>query len=132
MFASAFGIDEMKIALARNGKIENIIVADQGYQAPDGYTICDNADAAIGDTWDGSVLTKFVHPTNVDGYWNSLRVERDRRLAETDWWSSGDLTMTDEQKAYRQALRDLPATAGEPPIGDEDALAAWPVWPTKP
>ena len=36
-----------------------------------------------------------------------LRAERDRRIEETDWWASSDLTMTDEQAAYRQALRDI-------------------------
>ena len=123
---------KMRIALCKDGKIDNIIVADESYKAPDGYTIVDDADAAIGDLWDGTNLTKPTQPTEADGWLHSLRVERNRRLAETDWWSSADLTMTDEQKAYRQALRDLPATAGAPPVGDEDALAAWPTWPTKP
>ena len=36
-----------------------------------------------------------------------LRVERNRRIASTDWWASSDLTMTAEQIAYRQALRDI-------------------------
>ena len=30
-----------------------------------------------------------------------LRAERNRRIAETDWWASSDLTMTAEQTAYR-------------------------------
>ena len=38
---------------------------------------------------------------------NKLRMYRDIFLAETDWWASSDLTMTDEQIAYRQALRDI-------------------------
>ena len=42
--------------------------------------------------------------------WADLREERDRRLAECDWWASSDLTMSDEQTAYRAALRDFPAT----------------------
>ena len=29
------------------------------------------------------------------------------KLAETDWWASSDLTMTDAQKKYRQDLRDI-------------------------
>ena len=37
----------------------------------------------------------------------ALRAERDRLLAETDWWASSDITMGDEHKAYRQALRDI-------------------------
>lgn len=39
-----------------------------------------------------------------------LREERNQRLAETDWWASSDLTMTAEQTAYRQALRDITET----------------------
>ena len=39
-----------------------------------------------------------------------LRAERNRRLANTDWWASSDLTMTAEQTAYRQALRDITET----------------------
>ena len=51
------------------------------------------------------------------------RIVRDRLLAETDWWSASDLTMTAEQTAYRQALRDIPAQSGFP-----DTVT----WPTKP
>ena len=40
----------------------------------------------------------------------ALRAERNRLLAETDWWASSDLTMTAEQTAYRQALRDITET----------------------
>ena len=39
-----------------------------------------------------------------------LRAERDRKLAETDWWAVADRTMTAEQTAYRQALRDITET----------------------
>jgi len=52
-----------------------------------------------------------------------LRIERDRLIAETDWWVLPDRTPTDEQLAYRQALRDLPANTTDPTN---------PVWPTKP
>ena len=40
-----------------------------------------------------------------------LRVERDRLLTACDWRASSDLTLTDAWKTYRQALRDLPASA---------------------
>jgi len=40
-----------------------------------------------------------------------LRVERDRLLAVCDWRASSDLTLTDNWKTYRQALRDLPVSA---------------------
>jgi|DEB0MinimDraft_6_1074348.scaffolds.fasta_scaffold130256_1 hypothetical protein len=52
-----------------------------------------------------------------------LRSKRNQLLTETDWWAASDRTMTDEQTAYRQALRDLPANTTDP---------ANPVWPTKP
>ena len=52
-----------------------------------------------------------------------VRQERNRLLAETDWWVLPDRTATAEQLAYRQALRDLPANTVDP---------ANPVWPTKP
>ena len=37
----------------------------------------------------------------------ALRKKRNYKLAETDWWASSDLTMTDAQKKYRQDLRDI-------------------------
>jgi hypothetical protein len=41
----------------------------------------------------------------------ALRKERNYKLAETDWWASSDLTMTDAQKKYRQDLRDITKSA---------------------
>lgn len=52
-----------------------------------------------------------------------LREERNKRIAETDWWANSDLTMTAEQTAYRQALRDITDTY----TSLDDV-----VWPTKP
>ena len=52
-----------------------------------------------------------------------LREERNRRLAEVDWWASSDLTMTDAQKKYRTDLRDITKTA----TSLDDVT-----WPTKP
>jgi hypothetical protein len=49
--------------------------------------------------------------------------ERDRLLFVTDWWAASDRTMTAEQTAYRQALRDITDQAGFP---------ADITWPTKP
>lgn len=39
-----------------------------------------------------------------------LRDVRNAKLTETDWWASSDLTMTEAQTAYRQALRDITNT----------------------
>ena len=38
----------------------------------------------------------------------NLRMERDRKIAESDWMANSDVTMDDKWKTYRQALRDLP------------------------
>ena len=40
-----------------------------------------------------------------------LRKERNKKIAESDWRASSDLTLSTEWKTYRQSLRDLPASA---------------------
>ena len=61
-----------------------------------------------------------------------LRVERDKRIALTDWRASSDLTISDAWKTYRQALRDLPATA-TPKLDSNYELDLTSVsWPTEP
>ena len=87
-------------------------------------------------------------PTLVDGYlvlnwsvinktedevaeYNAFKSEdntiiRNNKLLETDWWALSDTaTMTDEQTAYRQALRDITSHANWPHLESAD-------WPTKP
>ena len=61
-----------------------------------------------------------------------LRIERDTRIAKTDWRASSDLTLVDAWKTYRQALRDLPATAS-PKLDSINELDLTSVtWPTEP
>ena len=61
-----------------------------------------------------------------------LRLERNLRLAETDWRASSDLTLSDAWKTYRQALRDLPASAS-PSLDSIHELDLTSVtWPTEP
>ena len=59
-----------------------------------------------------------------------LRIERNQKLAETDWMANSDVVMTDKWKTYRQALRDLPATA-EPQL-DENGMLTNITWPEVP
>ena len=49
-----------------------------------------------------------------------LRLERNKRLLDTDWWAVSDRTITDAETTYRQALRDLPANTHDP------ANPSWP------
>ena len=61
-----------------------------------------------------------------------LRLERDKRIANTDWRASSDLTLADAWKTYRQALRDLPASA-TPKLDSYYELDLTSVtWPTEP
>ena len=61
------------------------------------------------------------------------REERNRRLAETDWMACSDVTMSNDWKTYRQALRDITTHSNWPNLkvpdmdgsGDDD-------WPVKP
>ena len=61
-----------------------------------------------------------------------LGEERDKRIAKTDWRASSDLTLATAWKTYRQALRDLPASA-TPKLGSDYELDLTSVtWPTEP
>ena len=75
----------------------------------------------FGTTW-SAVSAKKTELVNAEPM-RLLREERDRRLAETDWWASSDLTMSSERISYRQDLRDIPSTA----TSLDDVT-----WPTKP
>ena len=88
------------------------------------------ADMFSDTTEDGVTTTKAEHEAAYQTQLDSEaaernRSERDRRIAETDWWASSDLTMTAEQTAYRQALRDITSHANWPHLEESD-------WPTKP
>ena len=56
----------------------------------------------------------------------NLRERRNQLLAETDFYGNSDVTMSNDMKTYRQALRDLPE--GKDTVEKcENAT-----WPTKP
>ena len=63
-----------------------------------------------------------------------LRVQRNAKLAETDYLALSDVTLSADMKTYRQALRDLPAHAnGKDAAFDTDGTTLKNVtWPTKP
>jgi hypothetical protein len=50
---------------------------------------------------------------------------RNGKLAETDWWALSDQTITEQQRSYRQALRDITDHENWPFLEDSD-------WPTEP
>ena len=61
-----------------------------------------------------------------------LRRQRDAKLAETDWTALGDVTMADNMKTYRQALRDLPAHKDGKDATLKDGVLENVKWPQKP
>ena len=61
-----------------------------------------------------------------------LRLERDKRIALTDWRASSDLTIADAWKTYRQALRDLPASASPKLDSNYDLDLTSVTWPSEP
>ena len=77
----------------------------------------------FGTTW-SAVSAKKTELVNSEPM-RLLREERDRRLAETDWRASSDLSMSSAWTTYRQALRDAPAQEGVTGLDNV-------TWPTKP
>jgi len=64
----------------------------------------------------------------------ATRAERNTRLAETDWMACSDVTMSDDWKTYRQALRDITTHSNWPnlktPAPDGSGDNDWPVKPS--
>ena len=56
----------------------------------------------------------------------NLRRQRNILLAQTDWMGNSDVTMSDDWKTYRQALRDITKTT---PADDELSNITWPKKP---
>ena len=72
----------------------------------------------------GSNYASYVAPTTAEinaALAADMRAERNTKLAESDWRASQDVTMSDEWRTYRQALRDVPSQ-----------LPGTITWPTEP
>tara|TARA_Y100000996_G_scaffold414432_1_gene405279 strand:+ start:3865 stop:4332 length:468 start_codon:yes stop_codon:yes gene_type:complete len=102
----------------------NLKVAKQG-------SLSKNKDGTHSYTW--TEVNKFSKKADETAYLKtldeetakSLRNKRNKKLSETDWTSASDVTMSDDMKTYRQALRDIPKHKNWPNLKDED-------WPTLP
>ena len=84
---------------------------------------------------EGEINTELTRLSNAEPM-RLLRVERDKRLTDCDWVSAKatdtGVAVSDAWKTYRQALRDLPASAS-PKLDSEYELDLTSVtWPTKP
>jgi len=107
-------------AISFNAAFSLVVGVDE---ANDTAILSDDPDdwEEAGITW-GTVKTK-LNELNEQEPMKLLREERNRRIAETDWWASSDLTMSAERTAYRQNLRDITET-----FSSLDDV----VWPDKP
>ena len=81
------------------------------------------------------INTEITRLTNLEPM-RLLRIERDKRLAACDWVSAKAIdtgvAVSDAWKTYRQALRDLPASAS-PKLDSQYELDLTSVtWPSKP
>ena len=61
-----------------------------------------------------------------------LRIERDKKIALTDWRVLPDQTPSDDWINYRQALRDLPASASPKLDSNYELDFSSFTWPTEP
>ena len=61
-----------------------------------------------------------------------LRIERNKKIAETDWRMLPDQTPSDDWINYRQALRDLPASASPKLDSFYELDFSSFTWPTEP
>ena len=91
-----------------------------------GVTLTDGSTLSF--TFD-DVLAKKTELQNAEPM-RLLRLERDRKLLETDWWCCSDRTPNQAQLDYRTALRDLPSTAT--PTLDDDGNLQNVTWPDEP
>ena len=70
-------------------------------------------------TEDGVTTTKAEHEAAYQAKLDadkaeSVRSERDQKLKNTDWMGLSDVTMSEDWKTYRQALRDVPGQSAFP------------------
>ena len=94
-------------------------------EKPDGYYTVDE--------WHAAHPAPAPEPPTNEQLLEMLRTVRDARLAATDKYLLSDYPISAEIliaiKAYRQALRDLPAQEGAPWDGGGE-LTPWPEEPT--
>ena len=107
----------------------------------DAFTVVDSDGETCTVDWDDNIAA-FPTAEEINAgikkiNWKVVREERNKRLAETDFYALSDVTMSAEMETYRQALRDITAgaktydfTTGKQTGGTKDSTDV--VWPTKP
>jgi len=137
-----------------DGEVQHIIEPSDDAQYEDAVTNADGflqkhvawdtdlADLIENKVWDftaGDWTARSARPTghhvwsssgwslNTERLWEEIRNERDIRLKKSDWTQMPDSPVSSESwRAYRQALRDIPATNANVTNVDE---VSWPAEP---
>lgn len=109
-------------ALIQNNKVVDVQETEFEVHESLSWVDCDSS-VKIGWTYDGTSFETNIPTRTAEDLLNDLRRSRNKLLSETDWWVLPDRTATDEQLAYRQALRD---------ITDDYTSLDDVVWPEKP
>ena len=73
--------------------------------------------------WDVIAEDLPVIPQSTEELASNARSYRGGLLSQTDWSSGTDVTMTDDMRTYRQALRDVPQQENFP------SEVTWPLAP---
>ena len=92
------------------------------------YDTEDNGDTCPTESELNAEITRL---TNAEAM-KLLREQRNAKLVDCDWRAVSDLTMSDAWKTYRQALRDLPASASPSLDSNYDLDLTSVTWPTEP
>lgn len=79
-----------------------------------------------------SEITAKINELNNAEPMRLLRLERNAKLAKTDFMALSDSTMTEAWKTYRQSLRDLPASATPKLDSDGNLDMSSVTFPTEP
>ena len=115
----------MRAHVIENGVVVNTILVESLDAMPN---LVEATEGSIGWVYDGSSLIDPNAPTQEEKDLQKaayMREYRNSLLRKTDWMAGQDLVMTEAQKAYRQALRDITLHPNWPYLTESD-------WPTKP
>tara|TARA_B100001996_G_scaffold151756_1_gene115468 strand:- start:2346 stop:2714 length:369 start_codon:yes stop_codon:yes gene_type:complete len=91
-----------------------------------------NSNAVLQPTLTASQVTQLN--ALIEAEWPKMKIRgrRDKLLLQSDWMANSDVTMSDEWKTYRQALRDLPANSPSASVNLETGRLENVTWPSKP
>ena len=83
------------------------------FAGTDGYVVTSTEDGILSLEWykdEPAPTLEQLQEALWKGNWVELRTRRNALISATDFYALTDMAMSDGMTAYRQALRDLPAS----------------------